>query len=93
MNLRHSILLAVWLTLCSAAGSTPYAASAQVPAAHANVSMDQAVKMAEQRFHARVIKAQTQRDGGRTVYILRLLNDSSGKVWTVHMDAANGAII
>jgi uncharacterized membrane protein YkoI len=61
-------------------------------AAAANISMDQAVKMVERRFHARVVKAETQRDSaGRTMYLLRLLNDA-GRVWTVHVDAANGAV-
>jgi uncharacterized membrane protein YkoI len=56
------------------------------------VSMDQAVKMAEQRFKARVVRAQTQHDGIKTIYILKLLNDA-GHVWTVRVDAANGAIL
>ena len=56
------------------------------------VSMEQAVKMTESRYHARVVKAQTQQDGGRTVYVLRLLNDS-GHVWTVRVDAATGAVL
>ena len=55
------------------------------------VSMDQAVKMVERRFHARVVKAETERDNGRTVYVLRLLSDS-GRVWTVRVDAADGAV-
>ena len=59
--------------------------------AQTSVSMDQAVKMAEQRFQARVVKAESQRDGARTVYVLRLLNES-GRVWTVRVDAASGAI-
>jgi uncharacterized membrane protein YkoI len=56
------------------------------------ISMDQAVKMAEQHFHARVVKAETERDNGRTVYVLRLLNDA-GRVWTVRVDAANGTLL
>jgi len=56
------------------------------------VSMDQAVKMVEQRFHARVVKAETQRDGARSVYVLRLL-DASGKVWTVRVNAADGTLL
>jgi uncharacterized membrane protein YkoI len=56
------------------------------------VSMDQAVKMAEQHFHARVVKAETEHPNGRTVYVLRLLNDA-GRVWTVRVDAANGAVM
>jgi len=55
------------------------------------VSMDQAVKMVERRFHARVVKAETERDNGRTVYVLRLLNDA-GKVWTVRVDARDGVV-
>ncbi len=62
-----------------------------VSGASAALSIDQAVKMVEQRFHARVVKAETQRDNGRTVYVLRLLDDS-GRVWTVRVDAAGGAV-
>jgi uncharacterized membrane protein YkoI len=60
--------------------------------ATAGMSMDQAVKMAEQRFKARVVRAETQREGARTIYVLKLLNDA-GRVWTVRVDAANGAIL
>jgi uncharacterized membrane protein YkoI len=56
------------------------------------VSMDQAVKMAEQRFKARVVRAETEHEGVRTIYILKLLDDA-GHVWTVRVDAANGAIL
>ena len=56
-----------------------------------DMSMDQAVRMVEQRYHARVVKAETQLDEGRTLYVLRLLNDA-GKVWTVRVDAASGAV-
>ena len=55
-------------------------------------SMDQAVKMAEERFKARVVRADTQQEGPRTVYILKLL-DEAGHVWTVRVDATNGAIL
>jgi uncharacterized membrane protein YkoI len=65
--------------------------AASVRAASA-LSMDQAVRMAEQQFHARVVKAETQHDNGRTVYVLRLLNDA-GRVWTVRVDAANGTLL
>jgi uncharacterized membrane protein YkoI len=56
------------------------------------VSMDQAVKMAEQRFKARVVRADTEHEGVRTIYILKLLDDA-GHVWTVRVDASNGAIL
>ena len=55
------------------------------------MSMDQAVRMVEERYHARVVKAETQRDEGRTLYVLRLLNDA-GKVWTVRVDAERGSV-
>jgi uncharacterized membrane protein YkoI len=47
--------------------------------------------MASKRFHARVVKAETQKEGGRNVYVLRLLNET-GHVWTVHVDSATGAV-
>jgi uncharacterized membrane protein YkoI len=75
----------LWVGAALATG----AASVAAPAAA--VSMDQAVRTAEKRYHARVIKAQTQKDNGRTVYVLRLLDDS-GKVRTVRVDAVSGAV-
>ena len=63
-----------------------------VTAAAAGVSMDQAVKMAEQRFKARVVRAEAQHDGVRTIYVLKLLNEA-GHVWTVRVNAANGVIL
>jgi uncharacterized membrane protein YkoI len=56
------------------------------------ISMDQAVKMAEQRFKARVVRAEAQQDGGNTIYVLRMLNES-GHVWVVRVDASNGAVL
>ena len=55
------------------------------------ISMDQAVRMVEERYHARVVKAETERGEGRTLYVLRLLNDA-GKVWTVRVDATSGSV-
>jgi uncharacterized membrane protein YkoI len=56
------------------------------------MSMDQAVKMAEQKFKARVVKAEMQDQDGKTIYVLRMLNDS-GRVWTVRVDASTGTVI
>jgi uncharacterized membrane protein YkoI len=63
-----------------------------VVAGPTGVSMDQAVKMAEQRFKARVVRAEAQHDGVRTIYVLKMLNEA-GHVWTVRVDAANGVIL
>lgn len=76
--------------LC-ALGLLPAAAGAAPPAAAPVMTMSQAVKMAEKRFHARVLKAEAQKEGGSTTYVLKLLNDT-GHVWTVRVDAANGAV-
>jgi uncharacterized membrane protein YkoI len=60
--------------------------------AESRISMDQAVKMAEQKFKARVVKAESQDQDGKTIYVLRMLNDS-GRVWTVRVDASTGSMI
>ena len=60
--------------------------------AAASVSMEQAVKMAEQRFKAKVVRAETQSNEGRTVYVLRMLKEF-GRVWTVRVDASNGSVL
>jgi uncharacterized membrane protein YkoI len=87
------------LILATAAGLVPEARARsgdeqpqRTVMATSSVSMDQAVKMAEQRFKARVVRAETQHEGIRTIYILKLLNDA-GHVWTVRVDATNGAIL
>ena len=90
-------LLILWLAMVpslwagAAGASAATAPQAVARTSSSAVSMDQAVKMVERRFHARVVKAETARDNGRTLYVLRLLNDS-GRVWTVRVDAADGAV-
>ena len=84
---RIMILVTCVLGGAAASASTLAAQSATA----GQLSIDQAVKMAEQRFHAKVVKAEAQRNGAQTTYVLRLLNDS-GKVWTVRVDATSGAM-
>jgi uncharacterized membrane protein YkoI len=95
MNGWRAALLTLWLPAVGASAAAPAGApvepAGRTVVARAAVSMDQAVKMVEERFHARVVKAETQKGDGRTVYVLRLLNDS-GKVWTVRVDAADGSV-
>ena len=95
--LRTFVAAFLFLALATAAGFEAHSLmaaerSGDVVVATAGVSMDQAVKMAEQRFKARVVRAESQHDGARTVYVLKLLNEA-GRVWTVRVDAANGAIL
>ena len=101
MNLQRFIGLVLLLAGPAGAGAAsdapPSAPSATpgpavVALNSASVSMDQAVKLAEQRYHARVVKAGTEQDNGHTVYVLRLLNEA-GRVWTVRVDAASGAFL
>ena len=58
----------------------------------ARLSMDQAVRLAQRRYRARVVRAETQTQGDRTIYVLRML-DGTGRVFAVRVDAASGAII
>jgi len=93
---RHVLLALLAVPPLTAAAAPPAqpAMSIQqqaVPVADSEISMDQAVRMVEQKYRARVVKAESQRDNGHTVYVLRLL-DESGKVWTVHVDAASGTV-
>ena len=95
MTRRHAPLLVLMPLLLGlgplcALGLLPTQARA-APAAAAPMTMSQAVKMAEKRFHARVLKAEAQKEGGSTTYVLKLLNDT-GHVWTVRVDAANGSV-
>lgn len=60
-------------------------------AARQRLSLDEAVRMVQQRYGARVVRAETRSEGGRAVYHLRLLN-SDGRVWTVRVDAQSGAV-
>jgi uncharacterized membrane protein YkoI len=86
------LILALSAGVSAGAHGTPDSAKPRQVLAAAGMSMDQAVKMAEQRFTARVVRAETQRDGDHTVYVLKLLNDA-GRVWTVRVDAASGAVL
>jgi uncharacterized membrane protein YkoI len=57
----------------------------------AGVSLDQAVEMAQRRFRAKAVKAETVENGGKRVHQIRLLS-AEGKVWTVKVDAESGAM-
>src|SRR5262245_41200095 len=53
------------------------------------ISLDEAVRRAEQQFRARVVRTDVQDEDGRTVYVLKLLSED-GRVITVRIDAATG---
>ena len=99
---RKSVLAAMTLVLGAGAlavgardaASPPTAAVAHRMArrATAELSMDQAVSLAEHRYKARVVRAETQTQGDRTIYVLRMLDDA-GRVFLVRVDAASGVIL
>ncbi len=55
------------------------------------MTLDQAIEMAEKRFHARVVRAGVEESNGQRVYVLRLVSDQ-GRVWTVRVDAQTGSV-
>lgn len=59
---------------------------------HAAITLDQAIEMAERRFHARVVRAGVEESAGQRTYVLRLINEQ-GRVWTVRVDAQSGQIL
>jgi uncharacterized membrane protein YkoI len=89
-TLPFAFVLAVAL---AAAGPPAWGQGGGHPVAHsAGISLDQAVRMAEQRFKARVVRAESQQNGSHTIYVLRMLNES-GRVWTVRVDASSGNML
>ena len=96
MHAHHRLLRLMLIALCLAAAT---AVSAQEMAEWwprgqyyvqaGGVSLDEAARMAESRFNARVVKAETVGSGDRRVHQIRLLN-AQGKVWTVRVDAQTG---
>lgn len=97
----RTIVLTITAMLAAGAGGSAPAQSLPaerlieelILAAAAGVSLDEAVAMVEKRFKARVVRADVKEDDGRTVYVLRLLSDESGRVWTVRVDAASGRLL
>jgi len=53
------------------------------------ISLDEAVRMAEAQYRARVVRTEVQDEDGRKVYVLKLLSED-GRVITVRIDAATG---
>lgn len=92
----HHIFATLMLTALSSTAATAVEAQEmaewwprQQYQVRSGISLDQAVEMAQSRFSARVVKAETVRSGDRRVHQIRLLN-AQGKVWTVRVDAETG---
>ncbi len=98
---RTSVLAVMALVLgagalIARAGPPPATASPAAirrpSAPRADLSLDQAVRLAQRHYKARVVRAETQMQGGRTIYVLRMLDDA-GRVFAVRVDAASGTIL
>lgn len=55
------------------------------------LSLDQAVEMAQRRFRAKAVRAETVRNGDKVEHRIRLLS-ADGKVRNVSVDAESGAM-
>lgn len=75
-----------------APGSASRVAITRTSPRRARLSMAQAVRLAQHRFRARVVRAETQMQGDRTIYVLRML-DETGRVFAVRVDAVSGTIL
>lgn len=86
------LLIAVFTSLTMAAAARCAQLSVAPSAlrlAYGGLSLDQAVQMAQARYHARVVRADTERSGERVYYRLRLLS-ADGRVFSVRVDAQTG---
>jgi uncharacterized membrane protein YkoI len=92
-----TLVLAAVSAVAPCAPAQPLPAEALIDelilAAAAGISLDQAVALVERQFKARVVRADVKEKSGRRVYVLRLLNEESGRVWTVQVDAATGSLL
>ncbi len=68
------------------------ASEADAAARREGLSLDEAIDRAQKRFRARVVRAEQTHQDGRVVYVLRLLSDEDGRVFTVSVDAATGTM-
>jgi uncharacterized membrane protein YkoI len=91
-SLILALALAGMLLLHQGALAAPSRVAARQVSAQRKVSMDQAVRLAQRQFRARVVRAETEMQGDRTIYVLRML-DGTGRVFAVRVDAESGAIL
>ena len=87
-----ALLAAIAMAAPAARDPPPISTDSRLVRLAGGLTIDQAIKMAEQRYKARVVRAEAQESDGRTIYVLRLLNEH-GRVWTVRVDAANGTVL
>jgi len=77
--------------LCVAQAADPPRSPDRIVLAQGGISLNQAIAMVERRFRARVVRSDVRQEGGRTIYVLRLLDDA-GNAQVVRVDAQTGSI-
>jgi uncharacterized membrane protein YkoI len=77
--------------ICVAQAADTPRGSDRIVLAQGGISLNQAISMVERRFKARVVRSDVRQEGGRTIYVLRLLDDA-GNAQVVRVDAQTGAI-
>ncbi len=89
----RSAAIALTASLLAAAPLLGTARAAQPPpATHAaELSLEQAVELVQQRTGARVVRAERTVEGDEVIYRLRLLA-ADGRVMTVRVHAATGRV-
>ncbi|HSN71920.1 MAG TPA: PepSY domain-containing protein [Steroidobacteraceae bacterium] len=94
-----AVLLFGWQAIGTAA-ETAAAGEAAIRAAdgalaqvlqRGGITLDEAVALVQARYDAKVVKAETVEQRGRTVHRIRLLS-ADGRVWTVSVDAQSGEL-
>lgn len=97
-RVRLPVLLFAGLAVCASAttlAAPTYGSSAleamPLQVRHSTMTLDQAIEMAEKRFHARVVRAGVEESNGQRIYVLRLVSDQ-GRVWTIRVDAQSGSV-
>jgi uncharacterized membrane protein YkoI len=83
-------LTAVLLALALTPAPGWAAESAGTARAAEPLSREQAVTLVQRRYAARVVRTELSEQGGRRIYVFRLLS-GDGKIWTVRIDAYSGA--
>ncbi len=56
------------------------------------MSLDQAVEMAQRRYRAKAVRAETVHNGDKRVHRIRLLQLRRQGAWNVSVDAESGAM-
>jgi hypothetical protein len=88
--LRLAARLAALLAASLGVAPLPAGENAAAERAEHELTRSQATALVQQRYGARVVRAGSSEEGGRHIYVFRLLSPA-GKVWEVHIDARSGA--